>query len=73
MQGDIAYLIKEQGSAIGLLKLSRMIGMGIGESSLYMTEQLTLKQGLCYGTGIDSNHGLTVTEACRMYLTCQDM
>ena len=43
MIGQVAYLVEENRPFVGSLELTRPVGMGIGEGSLLVTEQLALE------------------------------
>ena len=57
-QTHVAYLVEEECSAVGLLKLTRTIFDGAGETTLGMSKQLTLNQFARYSGAVHLHHGL---------------
>lgn len=47
---EVADLVKEECAAVGQLKLTRLVGLGIRERAFHVTEELALKQRLCHCT-----------------------
>ena len=71
VQRDVAYLIKEQGPSVGLLELSRVVGVGIRERSFDISEQFAFKQTFRQGTGVDAYHRPQSPFGPSVYLGCK--
>jgi hypothetical protein len=53
-QRKLSNLIKEERSSLGCFKAAFSLNMGTGKRTFFMTEKLTLKQGL--GNSATVNH-----------------
>jgi len=58
--GRLAYLVEEDGAALGLPAETVMIAVGAGERSLDVTEELALEQGLGNRAAVDGHEGPAV-------------
>ena len=73
MQRDIADFIQEQSPAIGLLKFSNVVCMGVRESALHVAEEFAFKERFRDGTGIHRHHRFPAPEAPGVDFTGQDI
>ena len=56
-EGHVAYLVEEEGAAVGLLELALMLFLGPGEGALLVTEELALYKLAGDGRAVDLNKG----------------
>src|SRR5579871_5317186 len=74
LQTHVADFVKEEGAAVGLLKLAFLVGAGAGEGAHAMPEELAFNEVFGNGGAIDLNiHGifakaLSVNGACHKFL-----
>ena len=71
VEGNVADLVKEEGAAVRLLEFADVVGVGIGECALHMTEEFALEQSLGQGTCIHADHLSEGTFRPAVYLSRQ--
>ena len=68
---NVPDLVQKQGSALGQLDLSGLVGIGVRERSLDVSEELALEKGLRNRSGIHADHRAVPPLGMIVYLSGQ--
>ena len=70
---QVADLVEKQRTAVGQLKLARLVGLGIGESPLHMAEELALEERLGHRAHVDGHQAMAAALRQAVYLAGQHL